>query len=70
MWINSLLAVSLAIAPGSWALEDMDIPVDAPGDAVMAGPAEVEAMHDWASTVFAGRKSSGREPAVRVQSCR
>ena len=29
-----------------------DIPVDAPQDAIMAGPAEIQEIQDWASVAF------------------
>jgi len=49
-------------APGA-----TDIPADAPQDSLMAEPAELQEMQDWASAVFTGRRLAGREPAVRVQ---
>ena len=33
-----------------------DIPADAPQDAIMAGPAEIQEMQDWASVAFTGRR--------------
>jgi alpha-galactosidase len=48
-------------------LEDADIPTDAPADALMAGPAEIQEMQDWAAIAFTGQRSPGREPAVRVE---
>jgi alpha-galactosidase len=48
-------------------MEDADIPVDAPEDAVMASRAEIQQIQDWASTVFTGKSASGREPAIRVE---
>src|SRR5512137_442552 len=44
-----------------------DIPADAPQDAVMAGPAEIQEMQDWAVLAFGGRRPPAREPAVRVE---
>ncbi len=49
------------------ALEEADIPADAPDDALMASPAEIQQMQDWASTVFTGRRTPGHEPAVGVE---
>jgi alpha-galactosidase len=57
-----LLAGSAALARGA-----TDIPSDAPQDAVMASPAEIQEMQDWASAVFTGHRRPGREPAVRVE---
>ncbi|MGO8929370.1 MAG: NPCBM/NEW2 domain-containing protein [Limisphaerales bacterium] len=53
--------------PNALALDATDIPADAPQDALMAGPAEIQEMQDWASAAFTGRRSPGREPAVRVE---
>ena len=55
-----LLLQDLSAIPAS------DIPADAPQDAVMAGPAEIQEMQDWASAVFTGRVPPGHAPAVRV----
>ena len=49
------------------AFSPADIPVDAPDDAVMAGPEDIQEIQDWASVVFTGRWPSDRAPAVRVQ---
>ncbi len=49
------------------ALDPTDIPADAPQDALMAGPAEIQEMQDWASAAFTGHRPPGREPAVRVE---
>jgi alpha-galactosidase len=49
------------------ALDATDIPADAPQDALMAGPAEIQEMQDWASIAFTGERPPGREPAVRVE---
>lgn len=63
-WIA--LAVFLLVAPG-WALEDADIPTDAPNDAVMAGAEELRTMQSWAGTVFTGARAPEQGPAVRVE---
>ena len=60
------LFILLLAGPNLLALGPADIPTDAPDDAVMARPAEIEEMQDWASTVFAGRLPPGHAPAVRV----
>ncbi len=48
-------------------MEDADIPTDAPDDALMASPAEIQQIQDWAGSAFTGTKAAGREPAVRVE---
>ncbi len=57
-----LLAASTLLARGA-----TDIPADAPQDAIMAGPAEIQEMQDWASAAFTGRRPPERDPAVRVE---
>jgi alpha-galactosidase len=49
------------------ALAPSDIPADAPQDAVMARPEEIQEIQDWASAAFTGRRAEGREPAVGVE---
>ena len=49
------------------ALEEKDIPTDAPQDAVMASAAETRAIMDWASDAIAGGRPLGGEPAMRVE---
>ena len=61
------LFVSLLAVPSALALDATDIPADAPQDALMAGPAEIQEMQDWASAAFTGHRPPGREPAVRVE---
>ena len=61
-----LLLASLAASP-SFALEDADIPTDAPPDALMAAPEQIQELQDWVSAAFTGHKPPGREPAVRVE---
>jgi len=48
-------------------MEPTDIPADAPDDAVMASATEIREIQDWAGSVFAGKRFSGREPAIRVE---
>ena len=54
-------------ATGASALDPADIPADAPADSVMAPPAEIQAIQDWASAAFVGHKPAGRQPAVGVE---
>jgi len=66
--LQTLLALAcLLFAVRGWALDDADIPTDAPQDAVMASAEEVQEMLDWASAAFTGARSPGRMPAVRVE---
>src|ERR1035437_8799895 len=61
------LLISLLAVPTALAVPIGDIPEDAPQDAIMAGPAELQEMQDWASAAFTGHRVSGRDPAVRVE---
>src|ERR1035441_5740844 len=61
------LLISLLAVPSALALPIGDIPADAPQDAIMAGPTELQEMQDWASAAFTGQRASGRDPAVRVE---
>ena len=63
--IASLFCLSLSVT--GWALEDAEIPTDAPQDAVMASAEETQEMLNWASVAFTGRWPPGCEPAVRVE---
>lgn len=65
LWL--LCLAGLAIAPVVVAFDEADIPTDAPNDAVMAGPGEIQEMLDWASAAFTGSRPAGREPLVRVE---
>jgi len=65
-WLLSLAAV-LWTTRAAHALDVTDIPADAPADAVMAGPAEIQEMQDWASEAFTGQRPHGHEPAVGVE---
>jgi alpha-galactosidase len=55
------------LASPAFALDDADIPADAPADAIMAGPEEIRAMQDWALAAFADQAPPGGEPAVAVE---
>jgi len=57
----------LLAVPSALALDATDLPTDAPQDALMAGPAEIQEMQDWASAAFTGRRTPRREPAVRCE---
>ncbi len=63
------LLVSLSLWAGSSgrALEAPDIPSDAPQDAIMASPEEVQAMQDWVSAAFTGRELPGSADSVSVE---
>jgi alpha-galactosidase len=63
----SSLLILLLTAPSARALDETDIPIDAPQDAVMAGPEEIQQMQDWAAAVFTGARPPGHETAVRVE---
>ena len=63
---HSLLIALLAV-PSALALDATDIPTDAPQDALMAAPAEIQEMQDWASIAFTGERPPGHESAVRVE---
>jgi hypothetical protein len=63
----SWLLILFLLAWTAPALDVTDIPADAPQDALMAGPAEIQEMQDWACVAFTGERPSGREPAVHVE---
>ncbi len=67
-----LRTVALAVCSCVWltagrASEPPDIPADAPADSLMAGPAELEAMQDWARLAFTGTRPAARTPAIEVE---
>jgi len=66
---GAFLALSLAAlaTAKALALAPEDIPADAPRDAIMAAPQEIQEMKDWAGAVFTGHRPPGHEPAVRVE---
>ncbi|MBN1420239.1 MAG: NPCBM/NEW2 domain-containing protein [Planctomycetes bacterium] len=49
------------------ALEEADIPSDAPQDAIMASPADIEEVRAWALAAFTGAEPPSRAAGVRVQ---
>jgi hypothetical protein len=57
----------LLAGPAALALSPSDIPADAPQDAVMATPEEIQEIQDWASAAFTGHRAEGRAPAVGVE---
>src|ERR1035441_4586712 len=61
------LFLALLVVPRALAVDAPDIPADAPQDSLMAGPAKIQEMQDWASAAFTGHRPPGREPAVRVE---
>ena len=62
--IIGLQLASLGLFGGrALALDPSDLPADAPNDAIMAAPAEVVEMAEWAATVFAAKQP----PASRSQ---
>ena len=61
----SVLCVFMSVT--ARALEDAEIPIDAPQDAIMASAEEVQAMLNWAGVAFTGHWPPGHEPAVRVE---
>jgi alpha-galactosidase len=67
MWTRCLLVASLAFTSPVRALEDTEIPIAPPDDAVMARPEAVREMHGWAGGVFAGVKPPPSQPEVRVK---
>ncbi len=52
-----LLLIAVSAVSTARALEDADIPADAPSDAVMATPAEIQQAQNWA-VAFAGEQST------------
>ena len=66
-WLPAVCLTALFAVAGARAMEDADIPTDAPQDEIMASPAEAQQMLDWAGAAFAGAPRSGAQPAVRVE---
>ena len=61
-----VVAVSLLLAgTPAFVLGDTDIPSDAPQDALMARPAEIQEMHDWARAAFTGQPAGPRAGRAR-----
>jgi alpha-galactosidase len=48
-------------------MEDSEIPTDPVQDEVMPSEQQVQESLDWAAVAFTGRRSSGGQPAVRVE---
>jgi alpha-galactosidase len=60
--------VILWSAANAWgAMASVDIPSDAPNDAVMASAAEVQEVTDWARLVFTGEPSPSWRTAVPIE---
>lgn len=64
--VPALIAV-LVPAYMARAFEASDIPTDAPQDALMASPAEVQEMLNYAGDAFGAAPASESRPAVRVE---
>ena len=63
-----LLSVpALLMMAGGWAMDIADIPADAPNDAVMATPDEVQRTQDWAKLVFTGERSANTTGAIQLE---
>jgi len=58
---------ALLIMTGGWAMDTADIPADAPNDAVMATPNEVQRTQDWAKSVFTGERSTEATSAIPLE---
>lgn len=60
---------ALLVAAGTtvWASQDPDIPSREPADAIMAGPAEVQAAADWAVMAFGGEVPRKDDRSARVE---
>ena len=60
-------AAALLAAAAARAIDNADIPLDAPQDKIMASPAEAQLMLDWAAARFEGRQPPPRtDPALVV----
>ncbi len=46
------------------AAEEISLPNDAPNDAVMAGPAEIQILHDWSAAAFTGGSAGTGEASL------
>ena len=63
-----LLVTLLPAAPfAGLGLQDADIPTDAPADAIVAAPQEIQAMQEWAAGVFRDRHPAEEELQERVE---
>lgn len=67
--LNACVCILIAGAGSALAVEKSDIPLDAPNDAVMASPAEIQEMLDWATAAFVGMPSADAKPQVKIE-CR
>ena len=50
-----------------WAMLDTDIPTLAPNDDIMAKPADIMQVQDWASLAFTGQHAAGAQSHVEMQ---
>ncbi|MBM3497247.1 MAG: hypothetical protein FJX74_01130 [Armatimonadetes bacterium] len=62
----TLLILALTIAQETFPMEDRDIPVEAPGDALMATADEIAAFHAWALSAFLGEAPSEAGPRLAL----
>ena len=60
-WRTMLGGALVAMTYAAWAAGNTDLPVDAPADAIMASPAEVQNMGDWAKAAFLGETRQDAE---------
>jgi alpha-galactosidase len=63
----SLVFVLVLLQTGGWTMNANDIPQQAPHDAIMASPAEIQQAHDWAAWVFAGIERANTAPHVTLE---
>jgi len=59
--------VLVSVSTTGSAAPEQDIPADAPNDAVMASPADVQAVLDWAGLAFTGARPPGSLPRVELE---
>jgi alpha-galactosidase len=65
--LHALYLATAVLPLGGWTMEDTDIPIDCPNDALMASPAEAQALLDWVAAAFTGAKPAGRGPRVELE---
>ncbi len=61
------LMLFLSLSATGWAMEDSEIPTDPVQDDVMPSEQQAQEVLDWAAVAFTGQRSSGGQPAVRVE---
>lgn len=65
-----VVLVLQAVIIGGWSMTPVDIPSQAPKDAIMASPAEVQAVVEWADTVFCGVTPTHTPEQVNLEQIR